>query len=182
MAAMLSRSGVRVFASAAKDNKPRASAVNRVVPKASLNDAPKQFIETGAEAPMAAGSLSMTTTPFDNYAFAPIREATVSFCCCCYRHWLLLLQLPQSAAAAIVVVSSSGKGVQAQCCVCIAQHVIAALWAGSARLYCAEAVGKCGAMSLQQLKSQVIATKSIASCVTLHMLVFSFSLCNPASH
>jgi hypothetical protein len=77
MAAMLSRSSVRVFASAAKDNKPRAS-VNRVVPKASLNDAPKQFIETGAEAPMPTGSLSMTTTPFDNYAFAPIREATVS--------------------------------------------------------------------------------------------------------
>jgi hypothetical protein len=78
MAAMLSRSGMRVFASAAKDNnKPRAF-VNRVVPKASLNDAPKQFIETGAEAPMPTGSLSMTTTPFDNYAFAPIREATVS--------------------------------------------------------------------------------------------------------
>ncbi|WIA36294.1 hypothetical protein OEZ86_007619 [Tetradesmus obliquus] len=78
MAAMLSRSSVRVFASAAKDNKPRASA-SRVVPKASLNDAPKQYIETGAEAPMPTGSLpSMATTPFDNYQFAPIREATVS--------------------------------------------------------------------------------------------------------
>jgi len=73
-AAMLSRSGVRVFASAAKDNKPAA----RVVPKASLNDAPKMFKETGAEAPMPTASLNFTTTPFDNYKFAPIREATVS--------------------------------------------------------------------------------------------------------
>ncbi len=74
-AAMLSRSGVRVFASAAKDNNKPAA---RVVPKASLNDAPKMFKETGAEAPMPTGSLNFTTTPFDNYKFAPIREATVS--------------------------------------------------------------------------------------------------------
>jgi hypothetical protein len=80
MAAMLSRSGARVFASAAKsgnnaNNKPAA----RVVPKASLNNSPKMFKESGAEAPMAAGaSLNFTTTPFDNYKFAPIKEATVS--------------------------------------------------------------------------------------------------------
>jgi len=74
-AAMLSRSGVRVFASAAKDNNKPAA---RVVPKASLNDAPKMFKETGAEAPLPTASLNFTTTPFDNYKFAPIREATVS--------------------------------------------------------------------------------------------------------
>lgn len=50
----------------------------RVVPKASLNDAPKMFKETGAEAPLPTASLNFTTTPFDNYKFAPIREATVS--------------------------------------------------------------------------------------------------------
>jgi hypothetical protein len=75
-AAMLSRSGVRVFASAAKDNTNKPAA--RVVPKASLNDAPKMYRETGAEAPMPTASLNFTTTPFDNYKFAPIREATVS--------------------------------------------------------------------------------------------------------
>lgn len=75
MAAMLSRSGVRVFASAAKDNKPKQP---RVVPKASLNDTPKMFKETGAEAPHPTASLNFTSTPFDNYKFAPIREATVS--------------------------------------------------------------------------------------------------------
>lgn len=76
-AAMLSRSGVRVFASAAKDNTNKKPAA-RVVPKASLNDAPKMFKETGAEAPMPTASLNFTSTPFDNYKFAPIREATVS--------------------------------------------------------------------------------------------------------
>jgi hypothetical protein len=79
-AAMLSRSGMRVFASAAKDNSKPAA---RVVPKASLNDAPKMFKETGAEAPMPTASLNFTTTPFDNYKFAPIREATVSIYSCC---------------------------------------------------------------------------------------------------
>ena len=87
-AAMLSRSGMRVFASAAKDNKPAA----RVVPKASLNDAPKMFKETGAEAPLPTASLNFTSTPFDNYKFAPIREATVSD-----------LQLPVFAAACFLL-------------------------------------------------------------------------------
>jgi hypothetical protein len=40
---------------------------------------PKMFKETGAEAPSpAAANLGFTTTPFDAYKFAPIREATVS--------------------------------------------------------------------------------------------------------
>lgn len=81
---MLSRSGVRVFASAAKDNTNKPAA--RVVPKASLNDTPKMFKETGAEAPMPTASLNFTTTPFDNYKFAPIREATVSTCLRCMQH------------------------------------------------------------------------------------------------
>eukprot|EP00775_Hariotina_reticulata_P006672 gene6672-6896_t len=74
--AMLSRSVGKVYATAQPSKAPRAS---KVVPKASLNDAPKMFKETGAEAPSpAAASLSFTTTPFDSYKFAPIREATVS--------------------------------------------------------------------------------------------------------
>lgn len=74
--AMLSRSVGKVYATA---QPPKAARASRVVPKASLNDAPKQFIETGAEAPMpTAGLPGMTTTPFDSYKFAPIREATVS--------------------------------------------------------------------------------------------------------
>jgi hypothetical protein len=127
MAAMLSRSGVRVFASAAKDNKPRAS-VNRVVPKASLNDAPKQFIETGAEAPMPTGSLSMTTTPFDNYAFAPIREATVS----------------SAAAVALLPVDVDQSCASITGCVGVAKHV--GLAAGSSfvlALYCKTNFTRC---------------------------------------
>lgn len=89
---MLSRSVAKVYASAAKDNKAPRAAGARVVPKASLHDAPKQYIETGAEAPMPTASFSLTTTPFDDYNFAPIREATVSVV-------LLLLYLYSTAHA-----------------------------------------------------------------------------------
>jgi hypothetical protein len=92
MAAMLSRSGVRVFASSAKDSKPSA----RVVPKASLNSAPKMFKESGAEAPTpasAAAKLAFTITPFDDYKFASIREATVSVVWLLPRRLLLLRKL-----------------------------------------------------------------------------------------
>lgn len=64
---------------AAKVGVPAKSArVARVVPRASLGDNPKMYKETGAEAPLAAAGFNLTTTPFDNYKFAPIREATVS--------------------------------------------------------------------------------------------------------
>lgn len=87
--AMLSRSVAKVYATA---QPPKGTRGSRVVPRASLNDAPKQFIETGAEAPMPTSSLNMSTTPFDNYKFAPIREATVSTavlirsCCLLHHH------------------------------------------------------------------------------------------------
>jgi hypothetical protein len=69
---------------AAKVGVPAKSArVARVVPRASLGDSnPKMYKETGAEAPLAAAGFNLTTTPFDSYKFAPIREATVSTSCC----------------------------------------------------------------------------------------------------
>lgn len=73
--AMLSRSVAKVYATA---QPPKAGRAARVVPKATFNDAPKQFIETGAEAPMPSAAQSRVETPFDGYKFAPIREATVS--------------------------------------------------------------------------------------------------------
>eukprot|EP00877_Chromochloris_zofingiensis_P005937 jgi/Chrzof1/1597/Cz10g14020.t1 len=76
MASVLARSGLATKVMASADKKAPRQA--RVVPKASLNDVPKMFKESGAEAPMAAAGLNFTTTPFDDYKFAPIREATVS--------------------------------------------------------------------------------------------------------
>lgn len=74
---MLSRSAVKSASAAATTKPARRSCV---VPKASLNDAPKMFKEMGADAPAtsAAYAPSSAATPFDNYKFAPIREATVS--------------------------------------------------------------------------------------------------------
>ena len=90
MAAMLSRSALKVTASAAKDNKaPRAS---RVVPKASsFNQPAKMFKEDGANAvgysAAAAPAAAAPATPFDGYKFAPIRESTVRETERCFDFW-----------------------------------------------------------------------------------------------
>lgn len=84
--AALSRTGLKVFGSAAA---PQPGAPKRaVVPKAAGRDGPKMFRESGAEAPPATSaaaaqkqgpaSAAAVPTPFDNYKFAPIREATVA--------------------------------------------------------------------------------------------------------
>jgi len=74
---MVSRAGASAKVCSTRDA-VKASRVARVVPRAALGDNPKMYKETGAEAPLAAAGLNFTTTPFDNYKFAPIREATVS--------------------------------------------------------------------------------------------------------
>jgi thiamine thiazole synthase len=78
----MSRLGAKtVFASAAANNNPKPTPRANVVPKASINSAPKQFRASPADAPpatIAAEVPSAPGTPFDNYKFAPIREATVS--------------------------------------------------------------------------------------------------------
>jgi len=86
--AALSRSGLKVFGSAAA---PQPAQPKRAVApaKAAARDAqPKMYRESGAEAPPATSaaaqkfsgppSAAAVPTPFDNYAFAPIREATVA--------------------------------------------------------------------------------------------------------
>lgn len=76
MAFAVSRKALAVSAVATPSGK-RVNA-SRVVPRAAINDgAAKMFRETGADAP-AAGATAPVQTPFDNYRFAPIREATVS--------------------------------------------------------------------------------------------------------
>ncbi len=81
MAATMSRLGAKtVFASAAANNNPKPTPRANVVPKASINSAPKQFRASPADAPPATIAAEVPTapgTPFDNYKFAPIREATV---------------------------------------------------------------------------------------------------------
>jgi hypothetical protein len=49
---------------------PRAQAINSPSPS---------FRESGSDAPRAAGAVALSATPFDNYKFAPIREAKVCF-------------------------------------------------------------------------------------------------------
>jgi hypothetical protein len=88
MAALASRASLSVRASSAKDA-PRTA---RVVPKASLSgssSAPKQFRETGAEAPAPTAAPAIST-PFDGYKFAPIREATVGCVPVCASSVVLL--------------------------------------------------------------------------------------------
>ena len=78
MAFAVSRKALAVNAVATPSGK--RAAVSRVVPRAALNDnAPKMFRESGADAPAMAttGAPTPVLTPFDNYRFAPIREATV---------------------------------------------------------------------------------------------------------
>jgi hypothetical protein len=50
---------------------PRAQAINSPSPS---------FRESGSDAPRAAGAVALSATPFDNYQFAPIREAKVCSC------------------------------------------------------------------------------------------------------
>jgi hypothetical protein len=75
MAAAIARRSLSVNAVA----RPSGQRAARVVPRAAINDSgARMFRESGADAgAAAAGAPAAVATPFDNYAFAPIREATV---------------------------------------------------------------------------------------------------------
>ncbi|KAI8465835.1 MAG: thiazole biosynthetic enzyme [Monoraphidium minutum] len=77
MAFTVSRAALSVNAVAKPTGKSARAA--RVVPRAALGDSAKMFREGGADAAPASGAApAAVATPFDNYRFAPIREATVS--------------------------------------------------------------------------------------------------------
>lgn len=76
--AMLARSSVAARTAAPTSRRDGAA---RVVPRAASIDPPaKQYKESGAEMPMSTIPGIAAETPYDNYKFAPIREATVRAC------------------------------------------------------------------------------------------------------